>query len=108
MTDLAADARRFRINRLLRERSARQRVALRLICGLDVEALQPGAIRQPVQIRGRVARMIERERLRGLRGDGSYDLDRHIALTQALASVPNAAGLRKPGRNGPGGKPPGP
>ena len=63
---------------------ARQMAALQIACHFDLaEALnaEPG-VRARIVLR--LERMIERERLRGARKHWSYDLNRHIALKQAL------------------------
>lgn len=63
---------------------ARQTAALFLVAGIDLaEAItSTGEARQ--RLRMRLERMIERERLRGMRRHWSYDLNRHISLKQAL------------------------
>ncbi len=85
---------------------ARQMVALFLICGIDLSsALQaPDAERR--ELRRRLRRLVERERLKGTRGHWSYDLNRHIALSQALqrlsrapAPVPNKKAAPKGAAN---------
>jgi hypothetical protein len=63
---------------------ARQMAALQIACHFDLaEALnaEPG-VRARIVLR--LERMIERERQRGARKHWSYDLNRHIALKQAL------------------------
>lgn len=63
---------------------ARQMAALQIACHFDLtEALraEPG---MRARIVLRLERMIERERQRGARKHWSYDLNRHIALKQAL------------------------
>ena len=63
---------------------ARQMAALQIACHFDLaEALnaEPG-VRARIVLR--LERMIERERQRGVRKHWSYDLNRHIALKQAL------------------------
>ncbi len=74
----------FMAARMRQSMSATQRAALQIIAGIDMDALlaaEPPERRQAAQ---RLARLIERERLKGLRGHWSYDLNRHIALKQAL------------------------
>jgi hypothetical protein len=63
---------------------ARQMATLQIACHFDLaEALQAGpAARARIVLR--LERMIERERQRGVRKHWSYDLNRHIALKQAL------------------------
>lgn len=63
---------------------ARQRAALFLTCGIDLpEALSASAVERD-RITVRLQRLIERERIKGARHHWSYDLNRHIALKQAL------------------------
>lgn len=71
---------------------AGQRVALQLLCGIDLAAAcaAPPDVRQ--RLARRLERAIERERLRGGRRDWSYDLDRHIALKAVLDRLLPAAG----------------
>lgn len=66
---------------------ARQMAALQIACHFDLaEALRAApAVRS--RIAARLERMIERERQRGMRKHWSYDLNRHIALKQALDSL---------------------
>ncbi|MGN6772271.1 MAG: cytoplasmic protein [Rhizobiaceae bacterium] len=63
---------------------AGQRAALFLTCGIDLpEVLSaPAAERDRVMLR--LQRLIERERIKGARRHWSYDLNRHIAMKQAL------------------------
>jgi hypothetical protein len=63
---------------------ARQMAALQIACHFDLEhamSADPDARRRIVL---RLERTIERERQRGIRRHWSYDLNRHIALKQAL------------------------
>lgn len=61
---------------------ARQMVALRIMCGLDLaDVLLGGTAERLSALRG-IERLVERERLKGLRRHWSYDLNRHIALKQ--------------------------
>lgn len=87
MNPLQSEARAF----LERRQSVRafsvQRAALFLTSGIDLdEALHAPAERRRA-IRLRLERLIERERLRGVRRHWSYDLNRHIALKQALLRI---------------------
>lgn len=63
---------------------AMQRAALQIVAGIDLDKLMTSTGEEKMQLRGRLNRLIERERLKGLRGHWSYDLNRHIALKQAL------------------------
>lgn len=65
-------------------RAARGTVALQLACGFDLEQIA-GAGRETLnRAILRLQRAIERERLRGRRQHWSYDLNRHIAMKEAL------------------------
>ncbi|MBC8717860.1 cytoplasmic protein [Ochrobactrum sp. Marseille-Q0166] len=61
-----------------------QRVALQIIAGVDMNQLLNASTEEKKSACGRLNRLIERERLRGVNGHWSYDLNRHIALKQAL------------------------
>lgn len=60
--------------------------------GIDMEtALGAGAAERAL-LKRRIGRLLERERMRGLGRHWSYDLNRHIALKQALDSLADPAG----------------
>ncbi len=63
---------------------ARQMAALQIACHFDLAEALSAAPDVRARIVLRLERMIERERLRGARKHWSYDLNRHIALKQAL------------------------
>ncbi|MHB2265932.1 cytoplasmic protein [Aliihoeflea sp. PC F10.4] len=66
------------------QRRAAQRVALLCNCGIDLDTIgQPDDARRKLIAR-RLKRLLERERIRGATQHWSYDLNRHIALKQAL------------------------
>jgi hypothetical protein len=66
-----------------RHDEAAQCLALQLMAGLDLyKVLQAGREQQSIVVL-RLSRLIERERLKGLNRHWSYDINRHIALTQA-------------------------
>jgi hypothetical protein len=73
---------------------ALQNAALFLLCGIDLEDAFRSTPEQRHRIILRLERMIERERLKGRSRHWSYDLNRHIALKQALDRLKNAAGDR--------------
>ncbi|MET3662648.1 cytoplasmic protein [Aquamicrobium ahrensii] len=83
MRSLQRDASRFARHRQEKATEAGQRVALRLLCGLDLEDVMAAGSQEKLRLIERVDRLLERERLRGLRRHWSYDLNRHIALKQA-------------------------
>jgi hypothetical protein len=63
---------------------ARQTAALFLVAALDLPALLDATRAEKKKAASRLARLIERERQRGIRRHWSYDLNRHIALKQVL------------------------
>lgn len=100
MPSLDEEARAFqRAKRSLTE-EARQQAAFFLMCGIDLaEALAGDAAVRERTIR-RLERLIERERLKGMRRHWSYDLNRHIALKQALDRLRAAGGAAGKGQTG--------
>lgn len=98
----------FRATAETRVRDARQTAAFFLMTGLDLaEALSaPRSGRQALL--ARLDRLIERERLKGVRRHWSYDLNRHIALKQARDRIAGidadgkAATKKAPSPNGEG------
>ena len=65
-------------------RHARQVAATQLVCGINLDTTLSADAAAMWRLVWRLERAIERERLRGLRRHWSYDLNRHIALKQAL------------------------
>lgn len=81
---IGLEARNFRHRKQQEIEAAKSTAAFFLSTGIDLgEALAAPAERQS-QIMLRVERILERERLRGQRRHWSYDLNRHIALKDAL------------------------
>lgn len=76
---------------------AAQRAALQLACGIDLAA----AIRLCPQCRKpivkRVERALRRERIKALNRHWSYDLNRHIALKQALLRIAGGSPMQMKG-----------
>jgi hypothetical protein len=66
---------------------ARQRAALFLVCGIDLPDMLSTSVAERDRITARLQRLIERERIKGARRHWSYDLNRHIALKQALDRI---------------------
>lgn len=92
---LQEEARAFGIRKSTDTAHARQLAAMRLACGLDLSAaLQAGSASKPDLIR-RIERIIERERLKGMRRHWSYDLNRHIALKQVLDQLRGPDGAKE-------------
>lgn len=81
---LREEALAFRRRKRREAEEARQMAALFLACGLELDAVVDAAPEARDRLRRRLARLIERERLRGAARHWSYDLNRHIALKQAL------------------------
>jgi len=84
MQELAREAHAFSTKNNQAVSDATQRAALQLLCGIDFDE----ALRASADKRGAIAQRLERalkvERQKGLRRHWSYDLNRHIALKQAL------------------------
>lgn len=81
---LRDEIRSFQDGRRAEAATARQMVALRLALGIDLpEVLAMDEARKRTVVL-RLERIIERERLKGVRRHWSYDLNRHIALKQVL------------------------
>lgn len=87
MTLFTKEIEEFRAARLWRERQAKQRVAFRLMAGIDLESAFAATPAERRTIVSRLRRLLERERLKGLSRHWSYDLNRHIALAQAVESL---------------------
>src|SRR5262245_26343687 len=105
MSGLLKEIRAFKAQQVSREMDARQQAAFRLISGVDLPAALAAGPRQAAEIIKRVERLLERERLKGLSRHWAYDLNRHIALKQALeqlrrghgpSAAPDAGGKIKP------------
>lgn len=84
MTGLREETRAFKARKRRETDEARQTVAFFLACGIDLAAALAAGDEERARTRRRLVRLIERERLRGIRRHWSYDLNRHIALKQAL------------------------
>jgi hypothetical protein len=63
--------------------NAAQLAALQCVCGLDLTATMKADAATRTAALNRIGRLAERERMKGLAGHWSYDLNRHIALKQA-------------------------
>jgi hypothetical protein len=74
----------FKARKLAELANARQLAALQLACGIDLGEALDATPEHRQLIALRLQRAIERERLKGVRGHWAYDLNRHIALKQAL------------------------
>ena len=85
--DLKSEARMFVVETEARRRQAMQRVALLCNCGIEIDRLQTADASMRGDLDRRLKRLIERERIRGSNRHWSYDLNRHIALKQALDEI---------------------
>ena len=63
---------------------SRQTAALFLLGAMDLSVVLDAPPQERHKAACRISRLIERERQRGIRRHWSYDLNRHIALKQAL------------------------
>lgn len=77
------EAKAFRDARKREVAEARQCAAFFLVSGIDLAEALTAKGEERAAILVRLARLIERERLKGTRRHWSYDLNRHIALKQA-------------------------
>ncbi|SEB91083.1 hypothetical protein SAMN05216452_3646 [Nitratireductor aquibiodomus] len=84
MTSIKQESLTFREAKRQRYENARQTAALFLTGGLDLQKAQQSSGAERINILRRLRRLMERERLKGARNHWSYDLNRHIALSQAL------------------------
>jgi len=76
------ELRQFSATRRSETETAMQTAALQIVCGLDLaEVLAADTQRRRSELR-RIDRLVQRERLKGLSRHWSYDLNRHIAMTQ--------------------------
>lgn len=73
----------FRQMKERRAVEARQSAAFFLVSGIDLNDALKTSGKERAVIVARLGRLIERERLKGVRRHWSYDLNRHIALKQA-------------------------
>lgn len=84
MTGLRAEMRAFRRRKDEEAGLAAQTAALQLAAGVDLAGALSTPRAERTRLLAKLERLIERERLRGMRRHWSYDLNRHIALKQAL------------------------
>ena len=84
VNDLNSEVAAFQHRKADEASDARAAAALQLSCGIDFLAALTAS--EPVRRRicRRIERLLKRERMRGLQRHWSYDLNRHIALKQAL------------------------
>ena len=74
------------------EEEARQTAAFYLMSGIDLSHALASDGDARTRIVARIERLVRRERLKGAHRHWSYDLNRHIALKQALDRLRSPAG----------------
>lgn len=94
--ELRGEIARFLAAKTARERAASQLAAVQIACHVDLSAALDADAAGRSRIIVRLERLLERERLRGARRHWSYDLNRHIALKQALDRLRSADGIPTP------------
>lgn len=97
MTALVSDIAAFRARKHRERAEANQTVALFLMSRTDLTDALSAAPEEKARLVTRLERLIERERLRGVRSHWSYDLNRHIALKQVLDRLRAGDGKTPPG-----------
>lgn len=98
MNGLFDERRAFLAERDRAAASSLQLAAMQLSCGIDLARLLQSSPEEKRQAVRRIERFIERERLKGLSRHWSYDLNRHIALVQALDALGRVVGSPAPAR----------
>lgn len=93
MNDIHAQARSFGAQKAAEIENAMQLAALHLACGIDLATALEAEPELKLKFIRRIERSIERERLKGIRRHWSYDLNRHIALKQALDRLVGSAAI---------------
>ncbi|MDP3897949.1 MAG: cytoplasmic protein [Mesorhizobium sp.] len=101
MPRFSTQALEFRIRARQFEQDMRQAAAFFLVSGIDLPAALASDGEHRQRLTQRIARLVERERIKGARRHWSYDLNRHIALKQALDRL-------RSGETAPGDAPPAP
>lgn len=84
MQELAKEAHAFSEKNTEAIADAQQRVALQILCGINFDEALAASGDQHAALMQRLERALKVERLKGLKRHWSYDLNRHIALKQAL------------------------
>lgn len=84
MEKIHSEISRFHARKCRRTEQASQRAAFFIVSGVDLDAALALRGQERRRMLCRVERLLERERLKGTRRHWSYDLNRHIALKNAL------------------------
>lgn len=87
MREFSKEIRAFKARKAEESAAANQLVAFRLATGIDLGDGLSAADEEKKILVAKLKRLIERERMKGLRRHWSYDLNRHIALKQALDRI---------------------
>lgn len=82
--EVQEDIRGFTRKKTEAENKARQTVAVFLLTGIDMGNVLEVSSQERNRIMIRLKRLMERERQKGMYCHWGYDLNRHIALKQAL------------------------
>lgn len=82
MQTLATEIKLFDQNKTRHIEHSKQRAALFLVAGVDLADINLGTPQEREHLLLRLDRLIERERLRGMRRHWNYNLNRHISLKQ--------------------------
>lgn len=77
----------FQSRKKHRQSQALQRAAFQLRCGLDLDAVLKGSEEKRQAARQKIRRLLQRERLKGRRGNYGYDINWQIALRQVLVML---------------------
>lgn len=91
MARFGMEAHKFKQKKQQEADHARQTAAFFIACGIDLAAALSTHGDARIRMCKRLGRLIERERLRGMRRHWSYDLNRHIALKQVLRKLEPAS-----------------
>ncbi|WP_246259211.1 MULTISPECIES: cytoplasmic protein [Chelativorans] len=96
-----SEAKAFQEDKAKRIAEARQSAAFFLISGIDLSSALETKGEERTALLIRLGRLLERERLKGIRRHWSYDLNRHIALKEAYDSLkPRREERRSPAPSG--------
>jgi len=101
MASIEEEVQAFRERKRRAESEAGQMAAFFLMTGIDLAEALASSGEDRKRVVRRLVRLIERERLKGARRHWSYDLNRHIALKQALERLCGPESARKQGGSSP-------
>jgi hypothetical protein len=87
MSGLSEEARHYFEQQTARRKHTARMVAFRLATGVDLDKVLGSAPAELQRTVIRLERLLERERLRGCARHWTYDLNRHIALGEALGQL---------------------